>query len=74
MARAAGFKVGDRVGPYELVAHVGSGGFAAVWLGRRRGPGGFEVRVALKLTRIEHTNDSSFEHMFIDEANKPTPA
>jgi serine/threonine-protein kinase len=68
MGRPAGFQIGDRVGPYELVSHVGTGGFASVWLGRRKGPGGFEVRVALKLTRTELTNDPTFENMFIDEA------
>jgi serine/threonine-protein kinase len=39
----------DRVGRYELLVPIGSGGMATVYLARVRGVGGFERNVALKL-------------------------
>jgi TolB-like protein/Flp pilus assembly protein TadD len=39
---------GTRVGPYELVRHLGHGGMAEVWLARRA-DGAYEREVALKL-------------------------
>lgn len=68
MARAEGFRIGDRFGPYELASHVGSGGFASVWLARRSGPAGFEAKVAIKFIRTDIGTDPVFEKMFIDEA------
>ena len=68
MARAEGFQIGDRFGPYELVSHVGSGGFASVWLARRTGLAGFEAKVAIKFIRTDIGTDPVFEKMFIDEA------
>lgn len=39
---------GDRIGPWELIEHLGSGGMAVVWRARRA-DGQFERDVALKL-------------------------
>jgi eukaryotic-like serine/threonine-protein kinase len=42
---------GDRVGPYELVRELGSGGMAEVWLARRA-DGAYKREVALKLPKL----------------------
>jgi eukaryotic-like serine/threonine-protein kinase len=44
-------KAGDRVGPYELVRELGSGGMAEVWLARRA-DGAYKREVALKLPKL----------------------
>ena len=44
---------GARVGPYELIRSLGSGGMAFVWLARRA-DGAFRRDVALKLPRFTH--------------------
>jgi serine/threonine-protein kinase len=40
----------EMVGSYELLLPIASGGMGTVYLARKRGPGGFEREVALKLT------------------------
>jgi len=42
---------GDRVGPWRLLAELGSGGMATVWLAERA-DGGLQRQVALKLPRV----------------------
>ncbi len=44
---------GARVGPYELVRHLGRGGMAQVWLARRA-DGAYQREVALKLPAAVH--------------------
>ncbi|HZO24307.1 MAG TPA: LpqB family beta-propeller domain-containing protein, partial [Steroidobacteraceae bacterium] len=44
----SGLHTGDRVGPYELIRPLGTGGMAEVWLARRA-DGAFRREVALKL-------------------------
>lgn len=44
-------KPGERVGPYELVRELGSGGMAVVWLARRA-DGAFRRELALKLPML----------------------
>ena len=39
----------DRLGRYEVLCPIASGGMATVYLGRVRGVGGFERLVAIKL-------------------------
>lgn len=56
-------KVGDRVGPYELVRELGSGGMAEVWLARRA-DGAYKREVALKvpkLTRLRRNLERHYE-------------
>ena len=44
-------RAGERLGAYELVAPLGAGGMAEVWLARRA-DGAFERQVALKIPRL----------------------
>jgi serine/threonine protein kinase/TolB-like protein/tetratricopeptide (TPR) repeat protein len=47
----ATLRPGDRVGPYQLVRELGSGGMAEVWLAQRA-DGAFKREVALKLPAL----------------------
>lgn len=47
-ATADDFAPGQRIGPWQLIKPLGSGGMGAVWLGRRA-DGAYEREVALKL-------------------------
>jgi serine/threonine-protein kinase len=53
--------VGDRVGPYELVRELGSGGMAEVWLARRA-DGAYKREVALKLPKLTRLRRSLERH------------
>ncbi|MFO0677297.1 MAG: protein kinase [Polyangiaceae bacterium] len=55
-------------GDFQFVRRVGKGGFAEVWLAKKRGPGGFEKRVALKVILPKYGRDPSFRTMFMEEA------
>jgi serine/threonine-protein kinase len=58
----------ERLGKYELVRHLASGGMARVYLARLSGVGGFERHVVLKTVRPERVEDQSYLSMFLDEA------
>ena len=60
--------LGQRIGPYELVERLGSGGMAEVYVARRRGPRGFEKKLAIKRILPQLARDSRFVAMFCDEA------
>jgi serine/threonine protein kinase len=49
--RVSALKPGERVGPYQLVRPLGSGGMAEVWLAQRA-DGAFKREVALKLPML----------------------
>jgi serine/threonine-protein kinase len=57
-----------RLGKYELLAPLGSGGMAEVWRAATHGAAGFNKEVALKLIRAEVASDARFVAMFVDEA------
>jgi len=61
-------QVGSRIGSYEIVAALGSGGMAHLYLGRRKGPGGFERAVAIKVIKRAFASRQDFVKMFLDEA------
>jgi serine/threonine protein kinase len=54
------FAGGDRVGPYELIEKIGTGGMSEVWRARRC-DGAYEREVALKLP-YAHANAASRDH------------
>ena len=58
----------QRLGRYEPVSLLGTGGSASVFLARALGDEGFETRVALKVLRADLTSDARFRDMFLDEA------
>lgn len=60
--------MGERLGRYQVVKHLTSGGMAEVLLGRSDGIEGFERHVVLKRIRPEHAQDERFISMFVDEA------
>src|ERR1700733_3577497 len=57
-----------RLGPYELVERVATGGMAEVYLARRAGPHGFQKVVAVKRILPQLAKDVGFVAMFVDEA------
>ena len=57
-----------RVGRYELLAELGRGGMASVYLARGFGSAGFERLAAVKLLHRELCTDQDFVEMFLDEA------
>jgi serine/threonine protein kinase len=60
--------VGHRVGEYELVRRIGSGGMAEVWMGQRALVGGATKSVAIKFIAAAMAESSRHRKMFIDEA------
>lgn len=57
-----------RLGPYELLRRIATGGMAEVYLARRGGPHGFQKFVAVKRILPQYARDPDFVAMFIDEA------
>ena len=58
----------SRVGRYELLAPIASGGMASVYLARARGVGGFEREVSLKLTHAHLRENPEFGAVLLEEA------
>ena len=58
----------QRVGRYELLRKIATGGMAELFLARFRGPGGFEKRCALKRILPQFVEDEDFRRMFLNEA------
>jgi serine/threonine-protein kinase len=57
-----------RLGGYELVEPIGTGGMAEVFLATHKGPVGFEKQVVLKVIHPDLARDEHFVAMFLDEA------
>jgi serine/threonine protein kinase len=57
-----------RLGRYELLHHLASGGMARVYIARVTGPGGFARHVVIKTIPEERNEDQAFIAMFLDEA------
>ena len=58
----------ERIGGYELIGRIASGGMAEVFLARRTGAMGFEKFVVVKKILPHLANELEFVTMFLDEA------
>jgi eukaryotic-like serine/threonine-protein kinase len=58
----------QRVGRYEVLTHLATGGMAQIYLARQSGLGAFERHVVLKTILRERATDQRFVTMFLDEA------
>ncbi len=58
----------ERIGRYEIVAELASGGMAEILLARLVGPSGFERPVVIKRILPHLAREASFVDMFLDEA------
>src|SRR5678816_777849 len=58
----------ERVGRYEILLPIASGGMATVYLARSRGSAGFERDVALKLTHAHLRGHAEFARELVEEA------
>jgi eukaryotic-like serine/threonine-protein kinase len=58
----------ERIGRYELLLPIGSGGMATVFLARASGVGGFERDVALKIIHAHLRADEDSKLHLLDEA------
>ena len=59
---------GDKVKDCEVIAPLGSGGMARLYLARRRGVGGFSRLVTLKVVHQHLIEDENIVRLFLDEA------
>ncbi len=59
---------GDRVKDYEIITPIRSGGMAMLYLARRRGVGGFNRLVALKLVHGHLITEPNINRLFLQEA------
>jgi eukaryotic-like serine/threonine-protein kinase len=57
-----------RIGRYEVISHLATGGMAHIYLARQTGLGSFERHVVLKTILRERATDQRFVTMFLDEA------
>jgi serine/threonine protein kinase len=64
----AHLRSGTRLGRYELLRLIATGGMAHVWVARQRGEFGFARTVAIKVIRPEQARNATFRRMFLDEA------
>ncbi|HEY3452911.1 MAG TPA: serine/threonine-protein kinase [Myxococcales bacterium] len=58
----------ERFGRYRLLAELGGGGMARVFLANFDGPGGFVKPCVVKKVRPEYLHDAEFRSMFLNEA------
>src|SRR5215472_11124902 len=57
-----------KIGRYEVVDRLATGGMAEIWLARVVGPSGFQRPVVIKRILPHLASQASFVDMFLDEA------
>ncbi|MCA9556677.1 MAG: protein kinase, partial [Myxococcales bacterium] len=60
--------VPERIGRYEVLLPIASGGMGTVYLARNRGVGGFEQDVALKVMHAHLREEEHFSDDLVEEA------
>jgi serine/threonine protein kinase len=60
--------VGQRLGRYDILYLLASGGMGSVYVGRQSGMAGFERLVAIKTLHPHLADEDQFVNMFLDEA------
>jgi eukaryotic-like serine/threonine-protein kinase len=60
--------VGRKLGRYEILAKIASGGMASVYVARAQGVAGFERLAAIKILHANLAHEEEFVRMFLDEA------
>ena len=58
----------EKVGPYDVLGPLATGGMAEVYLARTMGPGGFEKQVVIKRIAKKLLGQEDVQAMFSDEA------
>ncbi len=58
----------ERLGKYDVVRKIASGGMSEVWLCALRGEEGFEKKVAVKVIHPRLSDDPRFRDLFAREA------
>jgi eukaryotic-like serine/threonine-protein kinase len=58
----------ERVGRYDILVPIASGGMATVYLARARGAAGFERDVAIKVTHAHLRESADFARSLVEEA------
>lgn len=58
----------DKISAYELIAPLGKGGMAQLYLARRRGEGGFSRLVTLKFVHDHLSSNEDIVRLFLQEA------
>jgi serine/threonine-protein kinase len=61
-------KPSERLGDYELLHELKTGGMGSIYLARKRATGGFEKLLAIKTIRPELSERTELRTMFLDEA------
>ena len=60
--------ISSQLGRYELLAEIGAGGMASIYLSKISGPAGFQKPVALKVIHSHLSHNKYFLNLFLDEA------
>ncbi len=58
----------NRLGKYNLIRHIATGGMAEIWLAEQRGPSGFNKEIVIKRILPQLADDKQMMQMFVDEA------